>query len=89
MNENLSILLATTILAIGGIGLYLYKTSDKERIEYNEKELFDKKDNIEDDTISESSIEIEQCPSSESLKEYKQKNKTKKNKKNGGTKRRY
>ena len=29
MNETMSLVLATTILAIGGLGLYMYKTSDE------------------------------------------------------------
>ena len=40
MNDSLSILLATTILGIGGLGLYVYKSSFDENIseeDYNKK----------------------------------------------------
>ena len=49
MNDTMSLLLATTILALGGMGLYMYKSSDdnesSEEIqnggdEYNEDSLF-------------------------------------------------
>jgi hypothetical protein len=41
----MSILLATTILALGGLGLYMYKSSDDEQKEsnaedYNEESIF-------------------------------------------------
>lgn len=46
MNESISVLLATTILALGGLGLYMYKSSkddieDETENEYNEASLFD------------------------------------------------
>ncbi len=45
MNDSMSILLATTILALGGLGLYMYKSSDDEQKEsnaedYNEESIF-------------------------------------------------
>lgn len=45
MNDSMSILLATTVLALGGLGLYMYKSSegkdnDAEESEYNEDGLF-------------------------------------------------
>ena len=48
MNDSMSILLATTILALGGLGLYMYKTSEDEHKEqkggdkedYNEDSIF-------------------------------------------------
>lgn len=44
MNDSMSILLATTILALGGLGLYMFKTSDDKQSggdeEYNEEGLF-------------------------------------------------
>ncbi len=45
MNETMSLVLATTILALGGLGLYMYKQSD------------DFKDDINDDYSSESESE--------------------------------
>lgn len=45
MNDSMSILLATTILALGGLGLYVYKSSDDNKKggsdeEYNEESIF-------------------------------------------------
>ncbi len=46
MNDSMSILLATTILALGGLGLYMYKTSDDKEEktdndkDYNEDSIF-------------------------------------------------
>lgn len=44
MNDSISILLATTILALGGLGLYMYKSSDDKQkgddIEYDEGSIF-------------------------------------------------
>lgn len=45
MNDSMSILLATTVLALGGLGLYMYKSSesknnDAEESDYNEDGLF-------------------------------------------------
>ena len=36
MQEAMSILLATTVLALGGMGLYLYKSTDEGKDEGNE-----------------------------------------------------
>lgn len=46
MNDSMSILLATTILGLGGLGLYMYKTSDDSKEDndkeekYNEESIF-------------------------------------------------
>ena len=46
MNDSMSILLATTILALGGFGLFMYKSTEdtqvggKEEEEYDEGSLF-------------------------------------------------
>jgi hypothetical protein len=44
MNETMSLLLATTILALGGLGLYMVKSSDDTQKggdeEYNEEGVF-------------------------------------------------
>jgi hypothetical protein len=45
MNDTMSLLLATSILAVGGLGLFMYKSSDNEQkggddTEYNEDSLF-------------------------------------------------
>jgi hypothetical protein len=41
MNDSMSILLATTILALGGLGLYMYKSSDDNQKEKNIDEEYD------------------------------------------------
>lgn len=41
MNDSMSILLATTILALGGLGLYMYKSSDDNEKEKNADEEYD------------------------------------------------
>ena len=45
MNDSMSVLLATAVLALGGFGLYMYKSSDKNDSDdndstYNEDSLF-------------------------------------------------
>jgi len=44
MNDSMSVLLATTILALGGLGLYMYKSSDDKQKggddDYNEDSIF-------------------------------------------------
>ena len=84
MNETLSLLLATTILALGGFGLYMYKS--------------DEEDTYEDDISDDKSIDDE-ISDDESIEEYYKsppkartrtpKTKTKTTRKSGGTKRRY
>ncbi len=46
MNDSTSILLATTILALGGLGLYMFRTTydnqdDNNEEKYNEDSIFD------------------------------------------------
>ena len=85
MNDTMSLLLASVILAAGGIGLFMYKSSDDKSIgdDYNEDVLFsddDKFENDEDDDFVD--YEPKQVRS--------RANKTKRNKKtSGSSKRRY
>jgi len=97
MNDTMSLVLATSILAIGGLGLYLYKdNSNDNEVEYNEDSLFSSMnffggsdDNEEelneieeiDDVVSEDSYDYKPKP--------KKGGKTKRARKTGGTKRRY
>lgn len=92
MNDTMSLLLATAILAAGGLGLYMYKSDDHQKggEDYNEDNLFgsgsfwgstnedeDKVDDVEDEDYEEY---------------YKPKprgGKTKRRRSSGGTKRRY
>jgi hypothetical protein len=86
MNDIMSLVLMTTVLAAGGLGLYMYKSSDENQkggSDYNEDELFnsfnntiDENENI-DDEIYQSKIKVKN-------------GKTKRNRRsNTGTKRRY
>lgn len=83
MNDTLSLLLAASILAASGLGLYMYKSRDEDQKggeEYNETNLFGLSD------------EEEEVKNDEDFYVPKQKlrnGKTKRNIKSGGTKRRY
>jgi hypothetical protein len=135
MNDTMSLVLAATVLAIGGLGMYMYKNTEKdekdENAEYNEDSIFGlgnvfgskkgkkkrggkkpkayddngKDDYIEDDYIEDDYNEddyieddynkddiIEDDEDDDDYYEAKVKsrgNKTKRNKKAGGSKRRY
>jgi len=99
MNETMSLLIATAILATGGLGLYMYKSSENEAgedREYDEKEkseidsddtgFFGKggffSSSSEDAEDEEEHIRYEPKPKARSVK-------TKRNRRSGGTKRRY
>ena len=75
MNDTMSLVLATAILAVGGLGLYMYKSADEFAFDdYNE----------DDQSVDDLSVD-------DNYEEPKTKgrNKTKRNKKNGGTKKKY
>jgi hypothetical protein len=93
MNDTMSLLLATTILAAGGLGLYMYKSSDNNQKggdDYDEGSLFgsgnlwgsNEDENVEEDYENEEVYEPEPKPRSRG-------GKTKRRKAGGGTKRRY
>jgi hypothetical protein len=97
MNETMSLLIATAILATGGVGLYMYKSSENEPIEDRESE-----EKVSDDTgffgkggfFSSSSEDAEEEEEEEQHIRYEPKPKTrsvktKRNRRSGGTKRRY
>lgn len=100
MNETISLLMATTILALGGLGLYMFKSSDNENQkggeEYNESNLFssnfwgsDSNDNeiIDQNELDDSFLMDE---NEDNLKKRsKTKSQTKRQKRTSGTKRRY
>ena len=92
MNDSMSILLATTILALGGLGLYMYKSSEEPQKEgeeeYNEESIFggnfwsfadDKKDDCSDNELEELD---------EDIKPRRKNAKTQRNRKSTGTSRR-
>ena len=94
MNDTMSLILATSILAIGGLGLYMYKnnTEDEKDVSDNDEGFFGSGffGNSEQD---EELVEDPELEDDEDYDEYKPKSKkggkTKRNKKVGGTKRRY
>lgn len=83
MNDTISLLLATAVLAVGGVGLYLYKSIDdlddggKKNDDYDEDIIFNAKDEDEGDIYTNEN------------KTKSRISKTKRNKKVSGTKRRY
>lgn len=97
MNDTISLLLATTILAVGGVGLYMYKSDDSQKggdikkgsDDYNEDTIFGSGNlwsEDEDEYADEKPIEDESFyePPVRSRG-----SKTKRNRKSVGTKRRY
>ena len=94
MNDSMSILLATTILALGGLGLYMYKTSDEKQKggdqDYDEESFFggnfwgsDDNDNDHDEIVDEHLEEDEYKP-------RRKNSKTQRNRKpTGSSRRRY
>jgi hypothetical protein len=103
MNDAMSVLLATTVLALGGLGLYMYKSSDdnqkggKYEDDYDEDNLFGSGSlwgsSNEDEHASEDDYEQdydEEIYESRTKPKSKPKvSKTKRRKVGGGTKRRY
>jgi len=95
MNDTMSLILATSILAIGGLGLYMYKnnTEDQKGGSDNDDGFFRSGffgNNADEDELEED-LDLED---DEDYDDYKPKSKrggakTKRNKKAGGTKRRY
>lgn len=85
MNDTMSLLLASAILATGGLCLFMYKSSDDKSGEndYNEDVLFSASEieNYDDDDEDFVEYEPKQVRS--------RANKTKRNKRNSGSKRRY
>lgn len=92
MNDSMSILLATTILALGGLGLYMYKSSDdsqKGGEEYNEDSIFGGNFwSLSDDKSSDDEKIDEDFEEEEDYKPRRKNAKTQRNKKSTGTSRR-
>jgi hypothetical protein len=97
MNDTMSLILATSILAIGGLGLYMFKNNTEE---YEGGNGNDENDENDEGFFgsnffgnSEQDEELVEDPDLEDDEDYKPKSKkggkTKRNKKVGGTKRRY
>jgi hypothetical protein len=84
MKETILACLAITVISIGGLGLYVYNnkpdtSSDEDNKKYNETFFYNETNDDRNDEVLEDKFKI------------KKQNKvnTKRNKKNGGTKRRY
>ena len=103
MNDTMSLLLATSILALGGVGLYMYKSSDHEYngsddSSYDEDNLFggsrsfwgSNEDDEDDNEYKNFQEEAEPQPEPEpKVRARGGKTKTKRNSRNVGSKRRY
>lgn len=97
MNETMSLVLATAILAVGGLGLYMLKSSDNIEYEiYNEddfdNEVLDKNNDLSDDNYDDNydeNYDDQYYEEQEYEPKVRSRNKTKRNKKSGGTKRKY
>ncbi len=90
MNDTATLLLATAILSIGGVGLYMYKSDENQKggDEYNEDSLFGSSNDSEEPVEEE--VEYEEEPSFYEPKvKARGSTKTKRNRKSTGTKRRY
>lgn len=97
MNDTMSLLLATAILATGGLGLYMYKSPDEDKkgddeSGYNEDSLFGSgnfwgsKEDVKED---EKEDEKEEETAFYESKVKPRGGKTKRSRKTTGTKRRY
>lgn len=93
MNDTISLLLATTILALGGVGLYMYKSDDSQKggEDYNEDSIFGSGNLWSEDDHDEYADEN---PIDDDYDSYEppvrsRSSKTKRNRKSSGTKRRY
>ena len=87
MNETLSLIAVTSLLVVGGLGLYMYKSSDddiKGGTKYNEDELFGS-ENMWVNNTEENDDEFEE----HKVKPRSSQVKTKRNRKGSGTKRKY
>ena len=92
MNDTMSLVLATAILTVGGLGLYMYKNSDESQNggdNYDEDELFSSKNFFSSDDDDSDAIEEDVSEVYEPKVTRTRGGKTKRNKKSAGTKRRY
>jgi hypothetical protein len=86
MNDTATLLLATAILSIGGVGLYMYKSDELQKggDEYNEDSLFTSSNDYEEPLDDEEEVVFY-----EPKVKARGSTKTKRNRKSTGTKRRY
>ncbi len=79
MNDVKSLLIATTVLAIGGLGLYMYKSEDSD-VNFDDQ-IDDDNSETESESGSETGSELDSVLEELDYDDYKPKEK-----KNGGTK---
>jgi hypothetical protein len=84
MKETMSLVLATAILALGGLGLYMYKQSDDFKDDFSSYSDSDSDSDLELDSDLDSQFE-EDFIDYEPKTIQKAKAKTKRNKTTGGT----
>jgi len=86
MNETLSLMIVTSLLAVGGLGLFMYKSDDNENssVKNNEDELFGF-ENLWGNNNEDEEEKIDETK----IKPKGSQAKTKRNRKGSGTKRRY
>ena len=98
MNDSMSVLLASTLLAMGGVGLYLYKASNDDDsndyednyVEHDQEGLFDRfwkggdddEDDEDDDELSTISDDLSLSDDEESIEKPKKKRTNNKTKRN-------
>jgi hypothetical protein len=95
MNETMSVVLATAILAIGGLGLYMYKQSDGLGLEfgddyksYDDRSNEDRDENIDFDYDEDFDDQDADTYSEDSEPKVRSRGKTKRAKTGKGTKKR-
>ena len=91
MNDIKSLLIATTVLAIGGLGLYMYKSEDSEEsgLDYND-DLSESGSDTASESDSDTDSEIEELNYDDYQPKKTKKEGTKRNtKKNGGTRKKH
>ncbi len=93
MNDSMSIFLATTILALGGLGIYMFKSSDNKSVsdseeEYNEDSLFGSGSFFNWGSTEDAEEEDKLEEDEEEFKPRKRHAKTHKNRKSTGSSRR-
>ena len=90
MNETMTLVLATTILALGGLGLFMYKQSDDFKDDLKEDNYDNFSSDSDSDSESDSQIDYDDKYSNDDFVDYEPKTlkrgKTKRNKTSNGTK---
>lgn len=88
MNDIKSLLIATTVLAIGGLGLYMYK-SEESGLDYND-DVSESGSDTASESESDTDSEIEELNYDDYQPKKTKKEGTKRNtKKNGGTRKKH